>query len=84
MSAVFNVVLPVFAIMLAGYLAGRFRVLGEPSSEALNRFVYFVALPALFFISMARSFSRTVSARSACTGSPRSSPTPATWGFPCC
>jgi predicted permease len=54
MSAVFNVVLPVFAIMLAGYLAGRFRVLGEPSSEALNRFVYFVALPALFFISMAR------------------------------
>ena len=54
MSAVVNVVLPVFAIMLAGYLAGRFRVLGDESSEALNRFVYYVALPALFFISMAR------------------------------
>ena len=54
MEAVFNVVLPVFAIMLAGYLAGRFGFLGPASSEALNRFVYFVALPALFFVSMAR------------------------------
>ena len=54
MTAILNVVLPVFAIMLAGYLAGRVRLLGEPSSEALNRFVYFVALPALFLVSMAR------------------------------
>ena len=46
--------MPVFGIILAGYLCGRFRVLGEASSEALNRFVYFLALPALFFISMAR------------------------------
>jgi hypothetical protein len=54
MVAILNVVLPVFGIILAGYLCGRFRVLGEASSEALNRFVYFLALPALFFISMAR------------------------------
>lgn len=54
MAPILNVVLPVFAIMLAGYLAGRFRLLGNASSEALNRFVYFVALPALFFISMSR------------------------------
>ncbi len=54
MGAVINIVLPVFAIMLAGYLAGRFKLLGPASSEALNSFVYFVALPALFFISMAR------------------------------
>jgi len=54
MTPILNVVLPVFAIMLAGYLAGRFRLLGDASSEALNRFVYFVALPALFFISMSR------------------------------
>jgi predicted permease len=54
MGSVVNVVLPVFGIMLAGYLCGRFRLLGEASSEALNRFVYFVALPALFFVSMAR------------------------------
>ena len=54
MSAVFNIVLPVFAIMLAGYLAGRFGLLGEASSEALNRFVYYGALPALFVVSMSR------------------------------
>jgi hypothetical protein len=40
MIAIVNVVLPVFGIILAGYLCGRFRVLGEASSEALNRFVY--------------------------------------------
>ena len=54
MGPILNVVFPVFAIMLAGYVSGRFRILGNESSEALNRFVYFIALPALFFISMAR------------------------------
>jgi hypothetical protein len=53
-AAVLDVVLPVFGIVLAGYLCGRFGLLGQASSEALNRFVYFVALPALFFVSMAR------------------------------
>lgn len=54
MHAVLNVALPVFAIMLAGYLAGRFGVLGPQASEVLNRFVYYAALPALFVVSMAR------------------------------
>lgn len=54
MHAVLNVALPVFAIMLAGYLAGRFGVLGAQASEVLNRFVYYAALPALFVVSMAR------------------------------
>ncbi len=54
MTAIVNVVLPVFAIMLAGYLSGRFRLLGDASSEALNRFVYYGALPALFFVSLSR------------------------------
>ncbi|HEY5597304.1 MAG TPA: AEC family transporter, partial [Kiloniellales bacterium] len=53
MGAIVTVILPVFGIMLAGYLAGRFRLLGDASSEALNRFVYYVALPALFFVSLA-------------------------------
>jgi hypothetical protein len=54
MGPILNVVFPIFAIMAAGYAAGRFRLLGSESSDALNRFVYFVALPALFFVSMAR------------------------------
>jgi len=53
MSAVINVAVPVFAIMLAGYLAGRFRILGESSSEALNAFVYWFALPPVMFLSIA-------------------------------
>ena len=53
MTTIVNVVLPVFAIMLAGYLAGRFRLLEDASSEALNRFVYYGAIPALFFVSLA-------------------------------
>ncbi|MBM3582081.1 MAG: hypothetical protein FJX37_08970, partial [Alphaproteobacteria bacterium] len=54
MIPILDVVLPVFAIILAGYAAGRMGWLGEASSDALNRFVYYCALPALFFGSLAR------------------------------
>lgn len=54
MHAFANVALPVFGIILAGYLAGRQGLLGGESSRALNGFVYYVALPALIFVSMAR------------------------------
>lgn len=53
MTPVVTVVLPVFAIILSGYAAGRLKLLGQGSSEALNGFVYYVALPVLFFSSMA-------------------------------
>lgn len=55
MTPILNVVLPVFGIIAAGYACGRFRVLGEGSSEALNAFVYWVALPALLFHAMAKA-----------------------------
>jgi len=54
MEPVVNVVLPVFAIILSGYLAGRVGVMGAPSTDALNRFVYYFALPVLLGFSMAR------------------------------
>lgn len=54
MEPVFNVVLPVFGIILSGYACGYFNVLGPASSEALNKFVYYVALPILLFQSMAK------------------------------
>lgn len=53
MSPVVDVAVPVFAIILAGFLAGRFRILGDTSSEALNAFVYWFALPPVLFLSMA-------------------------------
>ena len=42
MEPVINVVLPVFAIILSGYVAGRMGVMGQSSTDALNRFVYFL------------------------------------------
>jgi len=52
MEPVFNIVLPVFAIVLCGYLSGKFGILGSDSSESLNRFVFYIALPVLLFHSM--------------------------------
>jgi len=54
MHVILDVVLPVFAILLAGYLAGALKLLGESSSEALNRFVYYIGFPPLLFLAMAR------------------------------
>ena len=53
-NAVLNVVLPLFGIMLTGYLAGRTRLMSDTNSEVLNRFVFNVSFPALVFISLAK------------------------------
>jgi predicted permease len=55
MNALINVVLPVFGIILTGYLAGRFEALGPESAAALNRFVFYFALPCALFIFTARA-----------------------------
>ena len=55
MNALINVVIPVFGIILTGYLAGRFDVLGPESAAALNRFVYYFAIPSALFIFAARA-----------------------------
>jgi malonate transporter and related proteins len=55
MEPLLAVSIPVFGLILCGYLAGAFGVLGMQSSEALNRFVYYFALPALLFIFVARA-----------------------------
>ncbi len=54
MRAIVDVVLPVFGLICAGVAAGRFRILGQESSQALNGFVYWFALPPLLFLGMAR------------------------------
>ena len=54
MEAVINVVLPVFAIVGAGYLTGHFKILGQEASPALSGFVFYIALPVLLFIAMTR------------------------------
>ena len=55
MDALINVVVPVFGVVLTGYLAGRFGSWGLNSAAALNRFVFYFALPPALFIYMARA-----------------------------
>jgi malonate transporter and related proteins len=43
------VVLPIFALIFAGWLARRIGVLGPHATTELNRFVVYLALPALLF-----------------------------------
>jgi predicted permease len=52
---VFNVLLPVFALILLGYLSGKSGKLGANASIELNRFVIWLALPAQLFNFAANS-----------------------------
>lgn len=55
MQAILDVAAPIFAVILAGYVAGRFRWLGPEATTALNAFVSIFALPLLFFGTLARA-----------------------------
>jgi len=47
-------VIPVFGLVLCGWGAGRARLVGAESSDALNQFVYYFALPAMLFAAVSR------------------------------
>ncbi|NLC36747.1 MAG: AEC family transporter [Alcaligenaceae bacterium] len=53
MSLILEAVLPLFALILIGWLAGRKRLLGQTATDSLNSFVVWMALPALLFQAMA-------------------------------
>jgi predicted permease len=46
--------LPVFGLVLCGWVAGHMGLVGAGSSDALNQFVYYFALPAMLFAAVAR------------------------------
>jgi malonate transporter len=54
LDPVLGAAFPVFGLVACGVLAGRFRLINPGSSEALNRFVYAFALPAMLFIAVYR------------------------------
>jgi hypothetical protein len=54
LAPVFGAALPVFGLVGCGLLAGRFGLVTQASSEALNQFVYAFALPAMLFIAVYR------------------------------
>lgn len=49
MLSTLNVVLPIFALIFAGWLARKLKILGENALSEINRFVVYLALPALLF-----------------------------------
>ncbi len=53
MDTLLNAVIPIFGLMLAGFVVGRLGVLGAGASTPLNRFVFYCALPALLFRAVA-------------------------------
>ena len=54
-ASVIDTVVPVFGLILLGWLCGKGGLFNEVAAEALNRFVIYLALPALLFGAMARS-----------------------------
>ncbi len=50
-----SVLLPIFLLILIGYGAARFRVVGEDGVRAVSDFAFMLFLPALLFRSMART-----------------------------
>ncbi len=53
MTAVIEIVLPVFAVILLGYGFGRGKFLSPEGARGLGAFVYYAAIPALLFRGMA-------------------------------
>ncbi len=60
MFATLTVVLPIFALIFAGWLARRVGVLGAQATSELNRFVVYLALPALLFDIVAHANWATI------------------------
>lgn len=54
MVIIVNAVFPLFGLILLGYLAGQRGLLGAGAVDSLNKFVVWMALPALLFQAMAK------------------------------
>jgi predicted permease len=76
MTDVLSVILPILAVVAAGYAAARFRIVQAGGAAALEFFVFYIAMPALFlrFVAGARisdapilSFALTTTFATYCT-----------------
>jgi len=54
LAPVLGAVFPVFGLVACGVLAGRYGLVHQSSSQALNQFVYAFALPAMLFVAVYR------------------------------
>ena len=55
MLSTLEILLPIFALILAGYLCRKRNVMGPNAASELNRFVVWLALPALLFDTIAHA-----------------------------
>jgi malonate transporter and related proteins len=54
MNAVLNSALPIFALILTGFICGYFGVFDRRATDNLNRFAIYLALPSLMFVAMSK------------------------------
>jgi malonate transporter len=54
MHAVLNSALPIFALILTGFICGYFSVFDRTATDNLNRFAIYLALPSLMFVAMSK------------------------------
>src|SRR5450755_3564384 len=54
MHAVLNSALPVFALILTGFICGFYDVFDRTATDNLNRFAIYLALPSLMFTAMSK------------------------------
>ena len=54
MQAVLNAALPIFALILTGFICARIGIFGSTATDSLNRFAVYLALPALMFGAMSK------------------------------
>ena len=57
MNAVLNSALPIFALILTGFIYGYFDVFDKTATDNLNRFAVYLALPSLMFVAMWKATS---------------------------
>ncbi|MFI6603348.1 AEC family transporter [Nonomuraea sp. NPDC050536] len=51
----FAAFIPIWALTLIGYVAGRFRLIGEDADRVLGGFVFHIAMPAALFTTLSRT-----------------------------
>jgi len=54
MALLFDIVIPVFLLVALGWLCRKTGLLKEGSAQALNQYVFYIAVPALMFLSTAK------------------------------
>ncbi len=55
LTPLFTIILPIFGLIFAGYVCRKFNKLGSTAALELNKFVVYLALPALLFNIMAKT-----------------------------